>query len=198
MPVSIQCTLHTILSGNKTRSKHTCQYRTNYTTHSMHSKSVEGIIVFKPRLYSGNHEKAYRGGNDADTQCARQINRAGCGSDSHKSGHSSCTRADNGRLLIAKPIGRQPTSGIESEPAQPQERSSHKNESHVVWRNGVSHPVIHSLAKHDSHNQCGNSGVNMHHRTSGKVDSTHFLQESSTPHPMGHREISYNHPQNGP
>ena len=142
MPVSIQGTLHTILSGNKTRSKHTCQDRTNYTTHSMHSKSVEGIIVFKLRLYSGNHEKAYHGSNDADTQCANQINRAGCGSDSHKSGHSSCTRADNGRLLIAKPIyhhpcygsggcgnmrhhksvrrqsvGRQPTSGIESEPA---------------------------------------------------------------------------------
>ena len=64
-----------------------------------------------------------------------------------------------------------------------------------MWRNGVSYPIIHSLAKHDSHNQCGNSGVNMHDRTSGKVDSTHFLQESSTPHPMGHREISYNHPQ---
>ena len=35
----------------------------------------------------------------------------------------------------------------------------------------------------------------MHHRTSGKVDGSHLLQEASAPYPVCHREVGKDYPQ---
>ena len=40
-----------------------------------------------------------------------------------------------------------------------------------------------------------NPGIDVHHRTSGKVDGSHLLQEASAPYPVCHREVGKDYPQ---
>ena len=94
-----------------------------------------------------------------DKEGTQQIDRAGSRCNGHQSGHSTGARTDRGGFLVAKPIDNQPgdggnsrgymgyqegvggqsvcgetTTGIESEPPQPQERRSHKNKRNIVGR----------------------------------------------------------------
>ena len=92
-------------------------------------------------------------------------------------------------------VGGQAAAGIETEPAQPQERSSHENERYVMRNNGMSDPVIFPFSQHDRHNQGRDTGIDMNHRSAGEIDRTHPLQEAASPHPVRHREIGQNDPQ---
>ena len=61
---------------------------------------------------------------------------------------------------------------------------------------GVSLAPVVALAYHKAHDECRYAGVDVYYGASGKVDGSHLLQESAAPHPVCHRQIGYDDPQN--
>ena len=93
-------------------------------------------------------------------------------------------------------VGSQSATCVESEPSQPEERHAHEHERYVVRHDGVSLAPVVALAYHEAHDECRYAGVDVHHGASGKVDGSHLLQKSAAPHPVSHRQIGYDDPQN--
>ena len=47
----------------------------------------------------------------------------------------------------------------------------------------------------DSHNQSCDTGIDVHHCSTGKIDSSHLLEKSSSPYPVCHRHVNQNAPE---
>ena len=68
MPVAIKSTLYTLGSSYVSCSEDTGKNRSQDTTHTMHTKGIEGIIILELLLHNGYHEEADDGGNASDAE----------------------------------------------------------------------------------------------------------------------------------
>ena len=57
--------------------------------------------------------------------------------------------------------------------------------------------VIITLAHTECHDQGCYTSIDMNHSTTSKVDGSHLLQETASPHPVGHWKIGDDDPENG-
>lgn len=147
---------------------------------------------------------------------------AGCRSDSHQASHGTRAHTHAGRTAAVDPVDRHPrhsgygccqmgdkegvgiktiscqtTAGIETEPTQPQHGSTDEHKGDVGGRNRTARTVAGTTAQHQSGNQCGNTGIDMYHRATGKVNGSHLLKETAAPHKVGHGIIDDDRPKNG-
>ena len=59
----------------------------------------------------------------------------------------------------------------------------------------MAHAIVFAFAYHQRHDECRYASVDVYHSAASKVDGAHLLQESAAPHPMCHREVGYDDPQ---
>ena len=108
--------------------------------------------------------------------------------------------------------GFQGRTGVETEPAEPQQRGTDHGEGQVVRRHGFT-TVTNPLASDVSNHQTRHSGVNVHHRTTGKVERALLeqiacgctrcfsgfsrsigIRTGPEPHHVGNREVGQRKP----
>ena len=100
------------------------------------------------------------------------------------------------KSIGCKSVGCQSATSIKSKPSKPQKRCTHKYYRYIMRQYGMSLFIVITLTNHKTHNKGRDTGIDMHHCTTSKVERTHLLQESASPDPMCHGEIGYNNPQN--
>ena len=73
MPIAIKSTFGSTLARNASGGKHSCEYRTYDSTHAMHAKGVESIVVLEIWLYHSHHYKADYRGDDSDGKGSKYV-----------------------------------------------------------------------------------------------------------------------------
>ena len=93
-------------------------------------------------------------------------------------------------------IRSQSRSSVEAEPADPQQSGAHHGERQIEWRQ-IFGAVTMAPAHHLRRDQAADSGAEMHHQPSGKIQHARGAEEAAAPYPMGQRNIDEHEPAGG-
>ena len=187
----------------------------------MHAKHVQGIIVAQCPLQLGGRIETTNACGNADIKCTLWPHRAGSRGNGNQTGHGAGGDTQNAGLAMYDPFNRHPgnccggggdlsnqhghacttacgnrRSGIETEPANPQQGGTDHRISQVMGRHRCT-GVAFALAQHNCSDECGNPGVDMHHRATGKIDYAPVPKQSTgtCPYHVNHGQIANSHPQ---
>ena len=96
----------------------------------------------------------------------------------------------HGGVLISGDRG----TGVETEPADPQQTGPNHHQPGGVWRvDLVRKPG--PRAQHDGDHKGGDACSHMHHDAAGKIYHAQFCQPAAAPYPVGHWGIDQQQPQ---
>ena len=84
-------------------------------------------------------------------------------------------------------------TGVEAEPADPQQRGADHAVDQVVRRH-VLRAEPGALAEHKSADEARDAGVDMHDRATGEVEHAEAAEEAAAPHPMRDRAVDEDQP----
>ncbi len=108
--------------------------------------------------------------------------RCGRGDLRHQHGHAGHT------------VGGQFAAGIEAEPADPQHAGANHGQDQVAGLHRVLR-IAAPLAHHQSRDQTGHAGIDVHHGATGEVEHALAAQPAATPDPVADRRVNQRHPQ---
>ena len=204
----------------------------------MYAKHVQRIVCTQHFLQTIDTPQTSKARQEADDQSATDAHIAASGSDGHQAGHGARSSAEHRSFAAhhrfadappqnsssggtkgvdkgqgSKTIGFQRRTGIETKPAHPQQRGAYHGQSQAVRGHGF-FAIADALADHVGTHQTGHRGVDVDHRTAGKVQRAHLPQEASfgvhcfyylfagvsvrahpEPHHMGNRCVAEGEPQ---
>ena len=85
------------------------QQRAQGAAGSMHSESVERIVIAKPRLHFRDHQVAENSGDQSDHQGGHRFYKSGSRSNRHQSSHRSGNSSQHAGLAISNPFSARPS-----------------------------------------------------------------------------------------
>jgi hypothetical protein len=92
-------------------------------------------------------------------------------------------------------VRRDGRTGVEAEPANPQQRSANQAQHEIVRRHRLL-PVAAPLAEDQCRHQPGDSGVDVNHRAAGEIENPGIGEKPARrPDPMRNRRIDQHRPQ---
>ena len=168
----------------------------------MDAEHVERVVIAERVLHHGAEEQADHADHETEHDRAHWTGVTGGGCHRHQSGDRAGNRAEHGGMSLDDPLREHPgqrrrrrgnegvghgerraaagfevRSGVEAEPAHPQQRSA----DHRHGQRMRSHQVLavaDALADQEGANQAGDAGIDVHHGAAGEVDRA-FLEDEA-------------------
>ena len=183
----------------------------------MHRPGIAALIQAATDAKEQGHV-ADHAGNCSDDDGSRHVNVARGRSYGHQTGyaaahHSQSTglsfqpagdkpgeRSRSGRGVGdhqgrgSQTVGREGGAGVEAEPSEPEQARSDHGHGNVMRLHDVG-AVAHPLADDQGDSQGREAGADVHHRSAGKVESSHLGHPAARPDPMGQRIIDQSGPE---
>src|SRR3974390_2070511 len=170
--------------------EHAGQQCADHATYALDAKAVERVVRTEDPLEARGAPVAENAGGDADHHRTDGADIARGRGDGDEAGDGARADADDGGFAACNPLNQHPGesrdrscdlghghrharlhaggdggSGVETEPANPQQRGADEGEHHVVRR-----ADFFAFAEHDGAHQTGNARIDMHDRTASEVE----------------------------
>ena len=166
-----------------------------------------------------NGEHTQHTGEEADDDRRHSTNKPCTWCDGHESSDGTRGSAECGRFSVLDPLEQQPAehsrrcceegvherscrnaicsecgTGVEAEPAEPENAGSQKGEGKVVRMHSLTRPSL-ALSENDDHCECSRTGIDVHNRTTGEVEGAKLGQPATAEDPVRHGGVDKDKPQ---
>ncbi|AAW77739.1 PilL protein [Xanthomonas oryzae pv. oryzae KACC 10331] len=182
-----------LLAAQRGSREHAGQDRADDAAQAMHAEHVQAVVGTEQALQTGDAPHAEHAGSQANDDRAERAHRTAGRGDADQAGHHARGHTQGGRLALDDLLGQRPAqdggsgrqqgveegqrrtgigfqigTGVETEPAHPQQRGTDEGQGHVVRLDRLtSQPG--TLADEVGANQTGDTGVDMHHGTACEI-----------------------------
>ena len=180
----------------------------NNAADGVYTENIQRIVITQSIFQLGCGQVAKHASSDTDSQGSHGADRPAGRGDGDQACDCATGNAQHAGLAVEQPFTEHPTKGsgrcsnlgnshghaggavrcqfaacIEAEPANPEHGCANNRITEVVRQHrGFRIPV--TLAQHDAGHETGNARIDMHHRTTGKIQYPHFAKPAATPYPM--------------
>jgi hypothetical protein len=181
---------------------------------------VQGVVVAE-KVLEEHAAVADAAGQKPDEDGGHDRDESGGRGDGHQAGHGAGDESQGGGLAAMDPlhdhpahgrgrgghvgggegaggqaVGGQGGTGVEAEPAEPQDGRAEHGQGQVVRDEGLL-AVAGALAQVDGAGQGRGGRTHVHHRAAGEVQGAQAGQPAAAPDPVAHGAVDEDEPQDG-
>nr|GEU28634.1 hypothetical protein [Tanacetum cinerariifolium] len=190
------------LAAQRWRSEHAGQDRTEDTAHAVHAEDVQRVIGAQQAFQTVHAPQADHASEQTHDQGAHRTDETAGRRNCHQARYGARSATEHRWLAFEDPFGKDPRhgggrggqqgvdegqgrdvarfqrrAGVETEPADPQQRSADHGHGHRVRRHRFA-AVTDAFADHVGTDQAGDSGVDVHHGTASGIERALLEQET--------------------